>query len=287
MDMYDQQNGYPDDANAPEGAELPQNPNQRRAVGAAAVGTAALGALGYGLSRLDDTDGDSDESISDNGNGQNNGDGQNANGSGDSLAQLMPAYDPNAGAELVTPVDHRSLDDMTFEEAFAASRQAMGPGHTFTWHGGLYNTFITEELNAMSNADRMAFVDSLDLDRNSAGSGGSADEKPQMAASHHDRPQPQHHTQHAPQLANVQHDTSFEVHPIPITTVLVGSTEVVPLMGDGSNHENDLLMADHSDHRMGPDITSVDDHTYGHGDSDHEMDSHHMSDDDHNVDFAH
>lgn len=283
MDMYDQQNGYPDDTNGVDGAELPQNPNQRRAVGAAAVGTAALGALGYGLSRLDDTDGDTDESISnrgDNGDGQN-GDGQNGNGNGEnSLTRITPAYDPNAGAELVTPVDYRSLDDMTFEEAFAASRQAMGPGHTFTWHGGLYNTFITEELNAMSNTDRMAFVESLDLDE---GSRSDVDEKPQMTAVHHDRPQ--HHT---PQIAHVQHDNLPEVHPIPVTTLLVGSTEVVPLMNDSVNHDNDLLMADHSEHRMGPEITSVDDHGNEHGDSDaHEMDSHHMSDDDHNVDFAH
>ena len=42
-------------------------------------------------------------------------------------------------------------DDMSFGEAFAAARAAVGPDGVFVWHGGVYSTHTAEEWNAMSH----------------------------------------------------------------------------------------------------------------------------------------
>lgn len=41
-----------------------------------------------------------------------------------------------------------NYEDRSFGEAFAAAREALGPGETFEWHGNLYSTFTAEEWNA-------------------------------------------------------------------------------------------------------------------------------------------
>ncbi len=51
-----------------------------------------------------------------------------------------PNTAPMAGPETVN-------DNMSFNEAFAAAREELGPGGVFTWHGEYYNTFYAEELN--------------------------------------------------------------------------------------------------------------------------------------------
>lgn len=49
-------------------------------------------------------------------------------------------------------------DDMTFSQAFAAARQAMGPGAYFTWHGQVYGTYYRNEWDAMSPEQQTAFT---------------------------------------------------------------------------------------------------------------------------------
>lgn len=50
-------------------------------------------------------------------------------------------------------------DDMSFREAFAAARAEVGPGGIFSWHGNVYNTYVTEEWEAMSVEERSEFGD--------------------------------------------------------------------------------------------------------------------------------
>ena len=49
-------------------------------------------------------------------------------------------------------------DDMSFGEAFATARQAVGGGGVFHWRGNVYNTFTKEEWDAMTPAERNAFA---------------------------------------------------------------------------------------------------------------------------------
>ena len=48
-------------------------------------------------------------------------------------------------------------DDMSFADAFAAAREEVGPGGTFTWHGNVYGTFTADEWNSMSPQEQMDY----------------------------------------------------------------------------------------------------------------------------------
>jgi hypothetical protein len=47
---------------------------------------------------------------------------------------------------------------MSFGEAFAAARAEVGPGGVFVWHGGVYGTYLENEWNSMSAAERNEFA---------------------------------------------------------------------------------------------------------------------------------
>lgn len=49
-------------------------------------------------------------------------------------------------------------DEMSFGEAFATARQAVGEGGVFHWRGNVYNTFTKEEWDAMTPAERNEFA---------------------------------------------------------------------------------------------------------------------------------
>ena len=48
--------------------------------------------------------------------------------------------------------------NLSFGQAFAAARDAVGPGGVFHWHGGIYNTYRLKEWNAMSAEERRQFA---------------------------------------------------------------------------------------------------------------------------------
>lgn len=48
--------------------------------------------------------------------------------------------------------------NLSFGQAFAAARGAVGPGGVFHWHGGIYNTYRVEEWNAMSANEKDQFA---------------------------------------------------------------------------------------------------------------------------------
>ena len=58
------------------------------------------------------------------------------------------------------PVAHVS-NSMSFDQAFAAARAEVGPGGVFAWHGGIYGTYYETEWEAMSDAQKMAYVQSV------------------------------------------------------------------------------------------------------------------------------
>lgn len=290
MDMYEQNNAFPQDSDNEPAAVTPGQTNQKRAVGAAAAGTVALGAAAYALSRLDDADSSTGEGsgLTD-GSGDNNADG-NGNGSGAAAPLVTPVAlsatgdGPNGtGSGPGDGADHRSLDDLTFEEAFAAARHAQGPGHLFTWHGGLYNTFYQEELDRMSMADRLAFVESMGLNADHNG-GPTHTDRPVMA--HHRQPSAGHHHD-APAMAEVQPNPATE--PMMVVPIAATAThpEVVPVPdGQHDAHNVDMLTASHLGEEHHSDglgsIDSMDHHDdTHHGDADHDG-----SDDDQQVHFT-
>lgn len=73
---------------------------------------------------------------------------------------VVPEED--AAAEEITPANvpvANVSDDMSFGEAFAAARAEVGAGGVFMWHGNLYNTYVAEEWDAMSQEERAEFGD--------------------------------------------------------------------------------------------------------------------------------
>lgn len=61
---------------------------------------------------------------------------------------------PNENIDIATGVN----ENMTFDEAYAAAREEVGPGGVFSWHGNVYNTFTVEEWQSLSLPQRQEFL---------------------------------------------------------------------------------------------------------------------------------
>lgn len=59
------------------------------------------------------------------------------------------------------PTASHVSDDMSFKDAFAVAREEVGPGGVFVWHGKSYNTYTTEETNAMTAEQKNDFIASV------------------------------------------------------------------------------------------------------------------------------
>jgi hypothetical protein len=55
-------------------------------------------------------------------------------------------------------IAHNINDSMTFEQAFASSREEVGPGGVFNWHGNTYSTFYKAEWNGLSLDEKQDFL---------------------------------------------------------------------------------------------------------------------------------
>lgn len=55
-------------------------------------------------------------------------------------------------------IAHNISDSMTFEQAFASSREEVGPGGVFSWHGNTYSTFYKEEWSSLSLEQKQEFL---------------------------------------------------------------------------------------------------------------------------------
>lgn len=70
---------------------------------------------------------------------------------------------PSNTTEHNVPVaNDASANDGTFEEAFNAAREAVGPGGVFYWRGGVYGTYTQAEWDAMQEANQERFVSQVE-----------------------------------------------------------------------------------------------------------------------------
>ena len=86
------------------------------------------------------------------------------NGNDDEL-EVVPEDMPD---EVISDNGHYMLDNgmmiaevdnsMSFNEAFAAAREEVGPGGAFVWHGNVYATYTENEWNSMSPSERHEFT---------------------------------------------------------------------------------------------------------------------------------
>ncbi|MEZ0611472.1 hypothetical protein ACAW74_23375 [Fibrella sp. WM1] len=246
MNPYDNAQEYTN-GQEPEYVEANRvtSPDQKKNVAVAAGGTTLLAASAIGLGMLDDSDNNSvsEEDLSD------------ANRYDSSVTPTEPP--------LIVPISNTSgvssmndLDNLdTFDKAFAAARHLVGPGHYFTWHGNTYNTYYTEELDALSPAERQAFVASLD---------GAQPEVTPVPAQHHE---PQAHHQAAPMLAShtevepapaSEHDVP-EITPVSVPmAAAVGTAAAYPEITPVAAEHTELATAEHTG--MGPHIDSEDEY---------------------------
>lgn len=67
------------------------------------------------------------------------------------------AQQADSATEATLPVAQMH-NDMSFGEAFAAARAEVGPGGVFIWHGGIYNTYTSDEWNAMTPQQKNDFA---------------------------------------------------------------------------------------------------------------------------------
>ena len=89
-------------------------------------------------------------------------------GSASSTASIPEENTEMTEPEAQEPVDNGYApmasnvnDDMSFNEAFAAARAEVGPGGVFEWHGGLYGTYYASEWNAMDDAARNEYYNTV------------------------------------------------------------------------------------------------------------------------------
>lgn len=81
-------------------------------------------------------------------------------------------------------------DEMSFGEAFATARQAVGEGGVFHWRGNVYNTYTKEEWDAMTPAERNEFARAAQPEI-----AAEAKLHPHHVDTHHDVAD-NHHTEH-------------------------------------------------------------------------------------------
>lgn len=67
-------------------------------------------------------------------------------------------------------------DNMTFEEAYNAAREEVGPSGIFSWHGEVYNTYTVEEWQGLSLAQRQEFLSDVGYKPTETTEGSSSDE---------------------------------------------------------------------------------------------------------------
>ena len=113
-------------------------------------------------------------------------------GAGSLYASQVLATDEKPGAFELNelPLKEASVEGCkSFRDAFEAARAEFGPGAVFRWHGNIYNTYTSEEWNAMSTEEKNLFaqrvkpeVSPSDIDTNQIAKAESADEDVQIAS---------------------------------------------------------------------------------------------------------
>ena len=91
--------------------------------------------------------------------------------SGQAFAAAKEEGDVEAPAEETANTEQQTADsslsvaqmhnDLSFGEAFATARAEVGPGGVFIWHGGIYNTYTSDEWNAMTPEQKNDFANQV------------------------------------------------------------------------------------------------------------------------------
>lgn len=144
-------------------------------------------------------------------------------------AEAEPDTDPASPstADGLSPV----AEDMSFDEAFAAAREAYGPGATFEWHGQVYGTYYATEWNAMTPQQQQAFTQS-------AGGTSSSD----TGATHTGQPYVAHHEPHSdqPSVTPTNHTPGNDTHddepPVEPQVEIIGFEETTYDDGTTANY---------------------------------------------------
>jgi hypothetical protein len=79
----------------------------------------------------------------------------------DENAEVTVSADETVVLELDTPVAASETGSMSFNQAFAAAREELGPGGLFVFEGDVYHTYTASEWNSMSPADQANFSSSI------------------------------------------------------------------------------------------------------------------------------
>lgn len=79
-------------------------------------------------------------------------------------------------------------EEMSFSQAFATARAEVGPGGAFEWHGGIYSTYLAEEWDNMTPAERDAYNDNFAWNHSGSQSGGNDVAQADSAQSHASQP---------------------------------------------------------------------------------------------------
>jgi hypothetical protein len=268
----------------PDAGTIEEPTNHKKAVATALGGSVVLGAAAYGLSLLDDGSG-SEAPVSD------DASSVAAAAAADARAKAsLPIVSVSMPAEvdkLNWPLDR--IDELTFEEAFAAARHQMGPAHHFNWHTGLYNTYYEQEEANLSDSARAAFIATLPGEKESASA--NEPEAPSRSVHPSGGTPRMHHAPAAadPQLAHAEHVDS---NPVPVAAPVAAIT-VVPLAAVAEHEvtplayeQEETLLADQGANPMhhgsisGSSIDTVDQHAQFEHDSSHDdyhgMDQHHL-----------
>ena len=285
--MYDNNPAYQEYPEVTPDASTIEEPNDhKKAVATAVGGSIVLGAAAYGLSLLDDTSGN-EAPVSD------DASSVAAAAAADARAKAsLPIVQVSAPADsgldkLNWPLDR--LDELTFDEAFAAARHQMGPAHHFNWHSGMFNTFYQQEEADLTKSERDSFIASLPGgDKQSASvndvepptrmaqpSGGGHHHAPAAAA-----PEPQLAAADAADAPLVASNAAPVLTVIPLAAV--AELEVTPMLDAhtlAATPMGDQLVADHGGDPMhhgsltGSPIETVDGHSEIEHDSSHDADT--------------
>jgi len=82
-------------------------------------------------------------------------------GAGSMYASQVLATDEKPGVVELNelPLQEASVEGCkSFRDAFEAARAEFGPGAVFRWHGNIYNTYTSDEWNAMSTEEKNQFA---------------------------------------------------------------------------------------------------------------------------------
>ena len=280
--MYENNPAYQDYPEVTPDANTIEEPNNhKKAVATAVGGSVVLGAAAYGLSLMDDSS-SNEAPVSDDASEVAAAAAADARAKASlPIVQVaMPADD--SANKLNWPLDR--LDELTFEEAFAAARHQMGPAHHFNWREGLYNTFYQQEEADLTKEERDAFIATLPGAKESAQADEPADsgrDVPTRAA--HPAGGVPHRAAPEPQLADTEPAEPKALAEVaPVLTVIplaAAAPEVTPIAADthtmAATPPGESLVADHTvsplhDSSMaGGSISSVDHHADAEANADH------------------